>query len=62
MFHTLKEYIDTYNPEYIQLIIGEHLININTFAEGSLLVIRAFESERFIFKTLNDTLLILSSV
>ena len=50
--HTLKEYIRYYRDtgkdvNYIQLVFGVHLINIDLSASGSAKLIRLFENEKF---------------
>lgn len=62
MRHTLKEYMKTYQPDTIQLLYGEHLVNINTACGGSYALIRTFENEKFYFNSCNDSNLILDYV
>lgn len=45
--HTLKEFMEHYNPGKIQLVFGQHLINIDTYAEGSAVIIRCFKDRKF---------------
>ena len=47
---TLREYLSEYNPVNIQLIIGEHLVNISTNVKGSYCIIKAFRNEKFTFQ------------
>lgn len=47
---TLREYLSEYNPVNIQLIIGEHLVNISTNVKGSHCIIKAFCDEEFTFQ------------
>lgn len=47
--HTLKDFIKTYEPDYIQLICGVHLINIDCKTTGSTFIILAFYDKKFYF-------------
>lgn len=44
---TLKEYDKMYNPTKIQLLIGQHLINIDYNLEGSHALYKAFKDMKF---------------
>lgn len=48
--HTLREYLNEYNAVNIQLVIGEHIINIATDVKGSYFILKAFLNERFTFR------------
>ena len=48
--HTLIEYLNMLGPTTIQIIAGEHLINIDTNCEGSYFIIKHFENEKFTLK------------
>lgn len=47
---TLREYLNEYNAVNIQLVIGEHIINIATDVKGSYFIIKAFRDEKFTFQ------------
>lgn len=61
MMHTLNEYLETYNPNYFQLIIGHHLISVDLSAPGSLFIVKAFREEKFTYRSFENKLLVLSS-
>jgi hypothetical protein len=62
MRHTLKEYYNTYNPNIIQIVYGEHIVNIDTRVSGSYALMRTFENIKYYFKSCNDSCLILDYV
>lgn len=43
---TLKEFLKTYDAEKIQLVFGQHLINIDTTVAGSAALIRALNADQ----------------
>jgi len=43
--HTLKEFMKTYDADKIQLVFGQHLINIDTSVEGSAALVRALNTD-----------------
>lgn len=57
--HTLKDFIGIYEPKYIQLMFGWHLINIDTMAKGSYAIIRRFKNDTFEYVSCNKDLLVL---
>lgn len=60
---TLREWTNQYMTDYIQLVCGKHLININNREPGSWFIVKAFFDEKFYFKDYTDNgLLILTSV
>lgn len=48
--HTLMEYLNVYNANNIQLVIGEHIVDISTNVKGSYTIIKAFRNEKFTFQ------------
>ena len=48
--HTLMEYLNAYNANNIQLVIGEHIVDISTNVKGSYTIIKAFRNEKFTFQ------------
>lgn len=63
MKHTLKEFIERYNPNYIQIVIGGHLISIDTNVEGSYFIIKHFIDTTFILSTIsNDNNLLILTI
>lgn len=62
MRYTLKEFIEHYNPKYIQLVCGDHLVNIDTMMKGSFFLIKAFEKSIFYFRSFENELLLLSII
>lgn len=53
--HTLKEYIEYYQPTTMQLICGEHIVNIHLECKGSAFIIRAFENEYFYLERFTES-------
>lgn len=60
MKHTLKEYLKIYDPDFIQLVIADHIVNIDSIISGSWFIIRAFENEKFYLRSFENNFLILS--
>ena len=60
--HTLKEFMKHYNPKYIQLFYGVHIINISTNCKGSGALVRTFENEQYYFVSFENNNLILDYV
>lgn len=60
--HTLKEFMEMYNPKTIQLLYGNHLINIETDCIGSIALIWIFINEKYFFKSFNNYHLILEYI
>ena len=59
---TLREWTNQYMTDYIQLVCGNHLININNREKGSWFIVRNFLNEKFYFKEYTkDGLLILTA-
>mgnify|MGYP003332885474 CR=1 FL=1 len=53
--HSLKEYIEFYNPTTIQLICGNHIINIHLECSGSAFIVRAFEKDYFYLERFTES-------
>ena len=62
MRYTLKEFMAMFNPETIQLLHGEHMVNIATQCKGSWKLIRIFSNEKYYFKSFKSNNLILEYV
>ena len=60
MRHTLKKFLEYYEPNRIQLVIADHSVIIDTELEGSMFLIRAFEDKKFYFVNCNDGVLVLN--
>lgn len=43
---TLKDFMETYDAEKVQLVFGQHLINIDTTVQGSTALIRALNADK----------------
>ena len=59
MRHTLKEFMAIFEPITIQLIYGEHIVNIATQCKGSWALIRIFGNEKYYIKSVKSNNLIL---
>lgn len=46
--HTLNEFMKHYNPESIQLLYGDHIVNIATDCKGSAALVRTFGNEKIL--------------
>ena len=57
--YTLNEFINHYNPEYIQLLYGVHIINIARKCKGSYPLVRTFEKEKYQFRSFEKGNLVL---
>ena len=47
--HTLNEFMKQYNPSNIQLIFGNHIVNIQTDVKGSAALVKYFGEAKFDF-------------
>ena len=61
MKHTLKDFENYYLPRFIQIIVGEHIINIDTKVKGSAFIIKHFYNETFTFISFENNFLILKA-
>lgn len=52
--HTLKEFMEHYKADNIQLVFGYHIVNIQSALEGSLALVRHFEKTKFDFGVYNE--------
>lgn len=53
--HTLNEFMHAYlEAENIQLVFGDHLVNICSKSRGSYAIIRAFKDFTFTFTSYNE--------
>ena len=60
--HTLFDYLQAYDVNTIQLLYGEHIINIDTRCKGSAAIVRALNNEKYYFKVFENNHLILDYV
>ena len=60
--HTLNEFMKHYNPEYIQLLYGVHIINISINCKGSGALVRTFGNEKYYFISFVNNNLVLDYV
>lgn len=59
---TLREFMEYCNPTTIQLLYGEHIVNIDTRCKGSHSLIKAFEDTKYYFKSFENEHLIVDYV
>lgn len=52
--YTLNEFMKHYNPSNIQLIFGEHIVNIQINAKGSAALVKHFGETKFDFDLYNE--------
>ena len=62
MRYTLKQFMAMFRPLTIQLIYGEHIVNIATQCKGSWALIRTFYNEKYYFRSFKGNNLILDYV
>lgn len=57
--YTLEDFMEKYESRYIQLMIGHHLVNIDTDTEGGIFIVTRFRYVDFKYVNYNKDLLVL---
>lgn len=54
--YTLKELSDTYNPKFVQIVSGVHVVSIDYSCSGSWFLVKIFNKEKFYLKKWDESL------